>query len=46
MADYMRPRRESATVMTAEVGGLVWSLDKDFQRMERLKFVSLNELPD
>lgn len=31
--------------MTAEIGGLVWSLDKDFQRMERLKFVSLYELP-
>jgi len=31
--------------MTAEIGGLVWSLDTDFQRMERLKFVSLYELP-
>ena len=31
--------------MTADIGGLVWSLDKDFQRMERLKFVSLYELP-
>lgn len=31
--------------MAAEIGGLVWSLDKDFQRMERLKFVSLYELP-
>ena len=31
--------------MTAEIGGLIWSLDKDFQRMERLKFVSLYELP-
>lgn len=31
--------------MTDEIGGLVWSLDKDFQRMERLKFVSLYELP-
>jgi predicted nucleic acid-binding protein len=30
--------------MTAEIGGMVWSLDKDFQRMERLKFVSLYEL--
>ena len=24
-----------------EIGGLVWSLDKDFERMERLNFVSL-----
>jgi predicted nucleic acid-binding protein len=24
-----------------EIGGLVWSLDKDFERMERLGFVSL-----
>ena len=31
--------------MTADIGGLVWSLDTDFQRMERLKFVSLYELP-
>ena len=31
--------------MASEIGGLVWSLDKDFQRMERLKFVSLYELP-
>ena len=31
--------------MTAEIGGLVWSLDRDFQRMERLKFISLYELP-
>lgn len=31
--------------MTDEIGGLLWSLDKDFQRMERLKFVSLYELP-
>ena len=31
--------------MADEIGGLVWSLDKDFERMERLKFVSLYELP-
>ena len=31
--------------MTAEIGGLVWSLDKDFERMERLKIVSLYSLP-
>jgi predicted nucleic acid-binding protein len=31
--------------MTAEIGGLLWSLDKDFERMERLKFVSLYQLP-
>ena len=28
-----------------EIGGLVWSLDKDFDRMERLKLVSLYALP-
>ena len=28
-----------------EIGGLVWSLDKDFERMERLKLVSLYSLP-
>ena len=27
--------------LAAEIGGLVWSLDKDFERMERLKLVSL-----
>jgi len=31
--------------LTAEIGGLVWSLDKDFERMERLKLVSLYEPP-
>jgi predicted nucleic acid-binding protein len=31
--------------MTAEIGGLVWSLDKDFERMERLKFVSVYSMP-
>ena len=31
--------------LTAEIGGLVWSLDKDFERMERLKLVSLYSLP-
>ncbi len=31
--------------MAAEIGGLVWSLDKDFERMERLKIVSLYSLP-
>ncbi len=31
--------------MAAEIGGLVWSLDKDFERMERLQLVSLYELP-
>ena len=31
--------------MTAEIGGLVWSLDKDFERMEKLGFVSLYALP-
>lgn len=31
--------------MASEIGGLVWSLDKDFERMERLKMVSLYSLP-
>jgi predicted nucleic acid-binding protein len=31
--------------MADEIGGLVWSLDKDFERMEKLKFVSLYALP-
>ena len=31
--------------LAAEIGGLVWSLDKDFERMERLKLVSLYSLP-
>jgi len=31
--------------MTAEIGGLVWSLDRDFERMEKLGFVSLYALP-
>ena len=28
-----------------EIGGLVWSLDKDFERMEKLGFVALYSLP-
>lgn len=31
--------------LAVEIGGLVWSLDKDFERMERLKLVSLYALP-
>jgi predicted nucleic acid-binding protein len=31
--------------LAEEIGGLVWSLDKDFERMERLKIVSLYALP-
>jgi len=31
--------------LTAEIGGLVWSLDNDFERMERLKFVALYSMP-
>jgi predicted nucleic acid-binding protein len=31
--------------LAAELGGLVWSLDKDFERMERLNFVQLYSLP-
>lgn len=27
--------------LAEEIGGLVWSLDKDFERMEKLKIVSL-----
>ena len=32
--------------LTSEIGGLVWSLDKDFERMEKLGFVSLYDPPD
>ncbi len=31
--------------LTAEVGGLVWSLDDDFARMERLKLVGRYDPP-
>jgi len=31
--------------MANEIGGLVWSLDKDFERMEKLQMVSLYSLP-
>jgi len=31
--------------LAAEIGGLVWSLDKDFERMERLGLVSLYAPP-
>ncbi len=32
--------------LTAEIGGLVWSLDADFERMERLGFVGRYDPPD
>ena len=32
--------------LTSEIGGLVWSLDKDFERMERLGFVQRYDPPD
>lgn len=32
--------------LCTEIGGLVWSLDKDFERMEKLGLVSLYEPPD
>ena len=32
--------------LTSDIGGLVWSLDKDFERMEKLGFVSLYQPPD
>ena len=31
--------------LAAEIGGLIWSLDKDFERMERLGLVSLYAPP-
>jgi predicted nucleic acid-binding protein len=31
--------------LSAEIGGLVWSFDKAFERMEQLKLVSLYSLP-
>ena len=31
--------------LAQEIDGLVWSLDKDFERMERLELVSLYSLP-
>lgn len=31
--------------LTVEIGGLVWSLDKDFERMEKLEIVSRYSLP-
>jgi len=31
--------------MANEIGGLVWSLDKDFERMEQLGFINLYTLP-
>lgn len=32
--------------LTSEIGGLVWSLDKDFERMEQLGFVHRYDPPD
>lgn len=32
--------------LTAEIGGLIWSLDQDFERMEKLGFVSRYDPPD
>jgi predicted nucleic acid-binding protein len=32
--------------LTAEIGGLIWSLDQDFIQMERLKFVQRYEVTD
>lgn len=31
--------------LTVEIGGIVWSLDNDFERMERLKLVTRYEPP-
>jgi predicted nucleic acid-binding protein len=31
--------------LTADIGGLIWSLDADFERMERLKLISRYEPP-
>jgi predicted nucleic acid-binding protein len=31
--------------LAVEIGGLVWSLDSDFERMEKLQFVSLYSPP-
>jgi len=31
--------------LASEVGGLVWSLDRDFERMEKLEMISLYALP-
>ena len=32
--------------LTSDISGLVWSLDKDFERMEKLGLVSLYDPPD
>jgi predicted nucleic acid-binding protein len=32
--------------LTADIGGLIWSLDEDFEQMERLKFVQRYEGDD
>lgn len=32
--------------LAEEIGGLVWSIDADFERMERLKMVSLYQPPE